>query len=95
MAEGCVADWSAIYLKESLHGAEKIAGLGYTGFAVAMTIGRLNGDSIISKYGSKKVVIAGALLATIGFLIVVLASSIVPAIAGYIMIGFGCCCIVS
>ncbi len=94
MAEGCVADWSAIYLKESLHGAEKIAGLGYTGFAIAMTIGRLKGDSIITKYGSKKVVISGALLAVIGFSIVVFASTVLPAIAGYILIGFGCCCIV-
>jgi sugar phosphate permease len=25
MAEGCVADWSAIYLKETLHGPEGIS----------------------------------------------------------------------
>ena len=94
MAEGCVADWSAIYLKESLHGAKEIIGLGYGGFAIAMTIGRLNGDDIITKYGSKKVVITGALLAALGFIIVVLASTVIIAIAGYILIGFGCCCIV-
>jgi len=94
MAEGSIADWSAIYLKESLHSAEKLRGLGYTGFAVAMTIGRLNGDSIISKYGSKNVVITGALLAAAGFLVVVFATSVLPAIAGYVLVGFGCCCIV-
>ena len=49
MAEGCVADWSAIYLKESLHGAKEIIGLGYGGFAIAMTIGRLNGDDKIGR----------------------------------------------
>jgi hypothetical protein len=32
MAEGCVADWSAIYLRESLHGTKEIMGLGYAGF---------------------------------------------------------------
>jgi MFS family permease len=94
MAEGCVADWSAIYLQESLHGAKEIVALGYAGFAAAMTLGRLNGDSIITKYGSKKVVITGALLAATGFSIVALAPSVAPAIAGYILIGFGCCCIV-
>jgi MFS family permease len=94
MAEGCVADWSAIYLKESLHGAKEIIGLGYAGFSAAMTIGRLNGDDIISKFGSKRVVIAGALLAAAGFSIVVLAPVVAVAIAGYILIGFGCCCIV-
>lgn len=94
MAEGCVADWSAIYLKESLHSAKEIIGLGYAGFSAAMTIGRLNGDNIISKFGSKRVVISGALLAGIGFLIVVFAPVVSVAIAGYILIGFGCCCIV-
>jgi MFS family permease len=94
MAEGCVADWSAIYLKESLHGAKELVSLGYGGFAVAMTIGRLNGDNIITKYGNKKVVITGALLAATGFSAVALAPSVIPAIAGYILIGFGCCCIV-
>lgn len=94
MAEGCVADWSAIYLKESLHGAKEIIGLGYAGFSAAMTFGRLNGDSIISKFGSKKVVITGALLAATGFLIVVTAPAVVIAILGYVLVGFGCCCIV-
>jgi MFS family permease len=94
MSEGCVADWSAIYLRESLHGAKEIMGLGYAGFSAAMTIGRFNGDNIITKFGSKKVVVAGAFIAAIGFLIVVLAPAVSIAIAGYILIGFGCCCIV-
>jgi MFS family permease len=59
-----------------------------------MTIGRLNGDNIIAKYGNKKVVITGALTAAIGFSVVAIAVSVIPAIAGYILIGFGCCCIV-
>ena len=94
MSEGCVADWSAIYLRESLHGTKEIMGLGYAGFSAAMTIGRFNGDNIITKFGSKRVVIAGALLAAFGFLIVVAAPIVSIAIVGYVFIGFGCCCIV-
>ncbi|MES1216055.1 MAG: MFS transporter [Bacteroidota bacterium] len=94
MSEGCVADWSAIYLKESLHSAKELVSLGYAGFSAAMTIGRLNGDTLISRIGSKKVVTIGSLLAATGFLIVVLAPIVGIAIAGYILIGFGCCCIV-
>ena len=94
MAEGCIADWSAIYLKESLHAPKALIGLGYAGFAIAMTIGRLNGDSLISKTGSKKIVIAGALLSAVGFSIVVIAPIVPIAIAGYILVGFGCSCIV-
>ena len=94
MAEGCVADWSAIYLKESLHGVKEVVSLGYAGFSAAMTLGRLNGDDIITRFGSKRVVITGAIIGATGFLIVVLSPVVVMAIAGYILIGFGSCCIV-
>ena len=94
MAEGCVADWSAIYFKEVLLSPKALVSLGYAGFSVAMTIGRLNGDAIISVIGNKKAVIGGSLLAAFGFTLVVLAPVVVMAIAGYITIGFGCSCIV-
>ena len=94
MAEGCVADWSAIYLKESLHAPKELVSLGYAAFSVAMTLGRLNGDSLIAKIGSKKIVIAGCLLSAIGFTIVVLAHLVPVAIVGYILIGCGSSCIV-
>jgi len=94
MAEGCVADWSAIYLKELMHAPKALVSLGYAGFSIAMTIGRLNGDQLIGRIGSKTIVIAGSLLAAVGFLIVVLAPVISIAIAGYVLIGFGCSCIV-
>jgi MFS family permease len=94
MAEGCVADWSAIYFKEILFAPGALISLGYAGFSIAMTIGRLNGDMLIMKLGSKNVVIAGSMLAATGFLIVVKSPVIVVGIMGYIMVGLGCCCIV-
>lgn len=94
MAEGCVADWSAIYLKESLHSPKELISLGYTGFSIAMTIGRFNGDNLIARIGSRQIIIGGGLLAASGFLLVVMASSVIIAIIGYILVGFGCCCIV-
>ncbi|MCW3091262.1 MAG: transporter [Ferruginibacter sp.] len=94
MAEGCVADWSAIYLKEMLNAPKELVSLGYAGFSVAMTIGRLNGDGLIARIGSKRIVIAGCLLASTGFLIIVFAPVVVMAIVGYILVGFGCSCVV-
>ncbi|MEP6595305.1 MAG: MFS transporter [Ginsengibacter sp.] len=94
MAEGCVADWSAIYLKEILFAPKAMISLGYAGFSIAMTVGRLNGDVLITKLGSKNVVVAGSLLAATGFLVVVTAPVVMVAILGYIMVGFGSCCIV-
>ena len=94
MAEGCVADWSAIYLKEIMHAPKALVSLGYAGFSIAMTIGRLNGDSLIALASSKRIVIAGSLLSGLGFLIVIISPVISLVIAGYILIGFGSSCIV-
>jgi MFS family permease len=94
MAEGCVADWSAIYFKEILHSPKTFVSFGYAGFSLAMTVGRLNGDQFIKKNGPKKMVIIGTIIASVGFLIVCLAPPIFMAVAGYVCIGIGCCTIV-
>ncbi|MEO7045567.1 MAG: MFS transporter [Ferruginibacter sp.] len=94
MAEGCVADWSGIYLKEVLHAPKIFISLGYGVFAVAMTIGRLNGDRFVEYTGNKKAVILGSLLACVGFLIVVTAPVTLVALAGFMIVGFGCSSIV-
>ncbi len=90
MAEGCVADWSAIYFKEVMFAPKALISMGYAGFSIAMTIGRLNGDHIVSVMGNKMTVIAGTIMAAAGFLLVVATPFIPVAIAGYIIIGFGC-----
>ena len=94
MGEGCVADWSAIYLKESLGGSKAVAGLGFAGFSIAMAIGRFNGDSWIPKLGSKRMAICGSLVAASGFLVAISFGSIATAIAGFTLIGLGFSCIV-
>jgi MFS family permease len=90
MAEGCVADWSAIYFKEVMNAPKALVSLGYGGFAVAMTIGRLNGDAIVDAVGNKKTVVVGCLMAAFGFVLVVFSPVVIVAIAGYIIIGAGC-----
>lgn len=94
MAEGCVADWSGIYFKEVLHAPEVFTSLGYGAFAVAMTIGRLNGDYLVARTGNKKAVVTGCLMAATGFALVVLTPIIWLSLLGYVIIGFGCSCIV-
>jgi Major Facilitator Superfamily len=94
MGEGCIADWSAIYLKESLKSNIAIAGLGYAGFSIMMAFGRLNGDTMIPKLGTRKLVVAGSVIAALGFSIVVLLHHQWAAIAGFTLIGLGFSCIV-
>jgi MFS family permease len=94
MGEGSIADWSAIYLKESLHSTAAIASLGFAGFSVMMAIGRFNGDALIPKLGAKKMVIAGSLIAAAGFVLVVFFPYRITAITGFTLAGLGYCCIV-
>lgn len=94
MAEGCVADWSAIYMKEIMLAPKAMLSLGYFGFSLAMTVGRLNGDNLIAKIGSKNIVVGGCIIASVGFLMVVTAPVIIMAIAGYLLVGIGCSSIV-
>ncbi|HPZ89114.1 MAG TPA: MFS transporter [Flavihumibacter sp.] len=94
MGEGCVADWSALYLHDSLRGSRQIAGLGFAGFSIAMAIGRLNGDRWIPQVGSKRMVIIGCITASAGFLLAIGFANTITAIAGFTLIGAGFCCVV-
>ncbi len=94
MSEGCIVDWSSIYLQRNLQVPLYLISLGYGGFAVAMTIGRFNGDQIIPKLGEKRIVIFSTLLAATGFLLVSLVPVATVAILGFTMIGLGCSCVV-
>jgi MFS family permease len=94
MGEGSIADWSAIYLKESLHSTVAMASLGYGSFSVMMAIGRFNGDALIPKMGAKKIVIAGSLTAASGFLLAIVFPYNATAIAGFSLVGIGYACIV-
>ncbi|MEP6750907.1 MAG: MFS transporter [Bacteroidota bacterium] len=94
MGEGSIADWSAIYLKESLHSTVAVAGLGYGGFSVMMAIGRFNGDALIPKLGSKKIVVIATLIAAAGFLLAIAFPYKATAIAGFSLVGIGYACVV-
>ena len=89
LAEGAVLDWSAVMLTSGGGFTAGQGGLGYAAFAVAMTIGRLNGDKMVQRWGGARLLLLGGLCAALGFLIVVLAPSPWIALAGFALIGTG------
>jgi len=94
LAEGTVLDWSAVYLVEVRNVADSLGGLGFTCFAVAMTIGRLSGDAIVARVGQLRVVVCGAIMAFAGFCLIFTAGSLTLLLVGYLLIGAGCANIV-
>ncbi|MFK7935949.1 MAG: MFS transporter [Saprospiraceae bacterium] len=94
LGEGAVADWSAVYLRETLNSSLFLAGLGFAGFCAAMTLGRFFGDTIVPKLGASRVVSLGSLLGAIGLLLAVLVTSPWVAILGFTLVGIGFSCVV-
>lgn len=92
--EGSAADWSSVYLHDSLHSSAALAPLAYGTFSVTMALGRLAGDRIVARFGRVQVVRYGAAIAAVGMLAGLLASTPVAGIVGFGALGAGLSCIV-
>jgi HAD superfamily hydrolase (TIGR01509 family) len=89
LIEGAAADWSAVYLRDSLGSTAAVAALGFTVFSVAMTISRLTGDRLVGRFGPLRLVRAGGLIGAAGFAAALIAGVPVAGIAGFACLGIG------
>ncbi|MEU9336093.1 MFS transporter [Streptomyces sp. NPDC048290] len=87
--EGAMADWGALHLDQDLGASAGLAAVGYACFALAMTIGRLTGTTLLERLGHTRTVVAGGATAALGMLIGSLAPSVGLALAGYAVTGLG------
>lgn len=94
LTEGSAMEWSGIYLIDQYKIDAAYAGLAYTFFAIAMTIGRFTGHWILTFLGEMQTIIYGAILAAIGLSIVIVAPVWTVALCGYFLMGLGCANIV-
>jgi len=90
LTEGALLDWSAVFLVSNRGLEPSIAGLGYASFAAAMTVGRLTGDTIVSKLGGVRVVTLGGLCAAAGMIVSLGIDGWPASLIGYAMVGVGC-----
>ncbi|WP_257169879.1 MFS transporter [Bradyrhizobium sp. SRS-191] len=89
LVEGAMLDWSALLLSGSGRLPAAQAGLGYIMFSIAMTAGRLIGDSIVARVGDRATLLWGSAIAIAGFVVLLAVPSIVAAMAGFALIGAG------
>lgn len=94
LSEGAIADWSAIYMKETLLSNPYLVGLAFSSYAFLMAIGRFFGDSIIPRVGKKKTVFTGAVIGVLGLGSTLVINDPYFAIAGFGLTGLGFSCIV-
>ncbi|WP_030930945.1 MFS transporter [Streptomyces sp. NRRL S-646] len=87
--EGAMADWGALHLEQDLGASAGAAALGYSCFALAMTVGRLMGTTLLERLGRTRTVIAGGTTAALGMLAGSLAPSLWLALIGFAVTGLG------
>src|SRR5262249_19697772 len=51
LAEGAMADWTAVYLRDALDTSAAVAAAGFTAFSLAMAVGRFGGDRLAARLG--------------------------------------------
>jgi len=93
VGEGAAADWSAVYLRDSLESSSGFAAAAYAAFAIMMTLGRLVGDRLAARFGPVRLVRGSALLAGIGLGAALLVDHRVAGVAGFGLLGAGLSCI--
>ena len=89
MVEGAMADWSAVYLRQSLGAEAGVAGAGYAVFSLAMATGRLTGDRLTQGLGPTTLLRVGASLAAGGLGGALLLHHPVAALVGFGCVGLG------
>lgn len=89
LAEGAMADWSAVYLRDELGTDGSVAATGFAVFSLAMTVGRLVGDGLAARFGSAAVLRGSSVLAALGLALGLAIGRAWIAIAGFGLVGFG------
>lgn len=89
MAEGSIADWSGVFLREHFHATDGLAPLALSSFSVMMLASRMFGDRLKARYGAKPLVTGGAMLGAAGLFFAVLSPNAFCALFGFAVAGLG------
>jgi MFS family permease len=89
IGEGAMADWSAIYLKDTVGTTEANAAFGFAAFSLLMTAGRLMGDTLVARTSRATIIRVGGALAGIGMMIAILFPQFIPSLIGFAFVGAG------
>lgn len=89
LAEGSMADWSAVYLRETLATDMTTAAIGFAAFSLTMAAGRFTGDRLVARFGPGAVLRTSSLVAAVGLACGLLIGAPIAAIIGFGAVGFG------
>ena len=89
LMEGAVADWSALYLRETLGAGPAMGATGYALFSLCMAAGRFGGDRLLERYPATALIRRGSGLALAGLAVALLMPLPAAALPGFALLGLG------
>jgi predicted MFS family arabinose efflux permease len=89
LAEGALADWSAVWLHDKASASESRAALGYAVFAGAMTTMRMVGDRVLEAFGSVRVLRVLTALGAAALAGALLLARVDTAMIAFVLLGLG------
>ncbi len=93
LGEGAMADWTAVYLKETLETSAGLAAAGFAVFSLMMAVGRFAGDRLTERLGPVALVRVGGALAAAGLAMGLLVGDPATALIGFGCVGAGLSCL--
>ncbi|WP_412540420.1 MFS transporter [Longispora sp. K20-0274] len=94
IADSSTSNWHGPYLLKELGSSEAVAPWAYFFYQGFQVLGRSGADRLGERFGSVRTVVVGALVGTLGLVLVVSAQSPWWGIAGFGVLGLGLCAIV-
>jgi len=89
IVEGSMVDWSTLYLTQRAGASQQIAPLGIASLQGTMLVTRWFGDRARVRWGARKLLFGGSLLAGLSLAAALLVGGIVPALVGFGVFGIG------
>lgn len=89
ITEGAMNDWSALYLVGNAGASDKMAPMGIAVVSIMMVLARLLADGWRTRWGDRRVVMWGGMLASLGLGVALLMGGVVPALIGFACVGLG------
>jgi len=89
IAEGSMVDWSTLYLKERAGASQQVAPLGIASLQGAMLAARWFGDRARVRWGARRLLFGGSLLAGVSLIAALVIGGVMPALLGFALFGVG------
>jgi fucose permease len=89
LAEGAALYWSAVYVGDALGGGATLGAISFGVFLGSVTLGRLAGDGLVSRFGAARVFRVGAIVAGVGSGVALFVGEALAGLLGLAALGVG------